>query len=109
MKEKFTYHDLAAQWQVSVRTIARWVRQLRRAGKLKTIAPTCRTIRLTAAQCDLLESSRTSRLLALKYQPDTIGFPFPAKIPAKKDGESAKRVLVIRRKSVQKRPKPARI
>jgi hypothetical protein len=56
-----TYHEIAAHWQVSLRSVRRWVLALETQGIIEPLRPTMNTIRLTVADYRTLESNHSRR------------------------------------------------
>ena len=54
-----TYHEIAAHWQVSVRSVRRWVKFLEALGIITPRRPTMNTVRLTVADYATLESHKS--------------------------------------------------
>ena len=58
MNTKLTYQDIAKIWQVSARTVRRWIATLERRRLIRPLRLTCGTVRLMAADLRLLENAR---------------------------------------------------
>ena len=73
-----TYHEIAAHWQVSLRSVRRWVIALENLKLIKRRRPTARTVRLTVADYLTLES-RQSQFQCGPQPPSVIRLKSPQK------------------------------
>ncbi len=89
-----TCHDIALHWQVSPKSVRRWIHVLEKRGLIKPLRPTRNTLRLTVADYWTLESEVSKMQCQLPRTRRTVRFP--PKNPVKTDGMGKSSKFAVR-------------